>query len=359
MNYCGHFYKSNVNLKEKNKVIKMELSGYLESNGGNFKKMFMDLVDNKPDEWFEDLRTKMNLLCAFIREYDEPMREDIDEYKKKMDVEGGLKIYMPKYNVELTPAFLNVETVMNDMRQYDPIELVDKLSEQKTILQTNKTNINDLKYFLKNFMISKCVSSEIVVSEFDQVYEIILPSISVSNSLERLKFVREFKDYLIDLKCDHLANGLKVDYNDVENKPEYEGWKSIVNTREGTEKGDLYKHCVSKPNPYDRNIFIIYNINNISGDNINGNATINNNTTVEKKLTPNDFIEYIKTNILDWYPEEGGWIHIDVIYDAYLQFGLTDIKTHFMRKLKSIWTDKKRDNKTRRSVYLCKKISEL
>ena len=263
-----------------------------------------------------------------------------------------VRLYLPKYRMEIKPEYQNLWGIIKAFKNRELVELVNKYLPQKTAMRAVLTDPQQLNNMLKLFLNASKINSDIIMTENNDTYEFILRDNMVNNSEERLQFVNRFKDFLINLNLNELAESIISDLHHITDFPDCEEWKSINHTPEYNFSND-------------------YVIGKIKEDSINSATIIINNygiignNNVMKIITKDDFsktyqgfVEYITATKPEWYPSEGGWVDIDTLYDNYKEFGLSKTKNHFASKLKDIlWIEKIRGtSRENRTKYYCKKL---
>ena len=309
------------------------------------------IVSDKETNWYKipDVQRAFKLISTSINipSFEPGLIKYINSSHKNK--EGKIMMYMPKYRMEVYSDCNNLEGMTKTLKKYGLIELVNKYLPQKTAMRAMPTNPKKLNDMLELFLHASKIKSEITMTETDDVYEFILQDNMVNNSEERMKFVDEFKLFLVKLNLNELADSVVSELHDISEYPNHEEWSSISHTPQ-YDMGGTFSISKVKDN-IPNSITIIINNNNC---NIGSDGTINNITYTKEDFakTEDGFINYIKNTKPDWYPVEGGWVDIDILYSNYKDFGLNKVKNHFANKLKNIlWTDK-----INRTKYYCKKL---
>ena len=342
----------------------------------NIIKLFSSAIykmNSFDEDWFNNPELKK--ICDYINgiitygpltEKEKKYFADIDAPDKK-DI---IKIYIPHHKILVSPVITNLHNLFYEIKNKEFVELVDKYKTQKTAMRAISTNSDLLLECLNSFLKFRSIDSKVMISEKDDTYEFIIQDLIVKNSQERLFFVNNFKNFLISIGYDNLADSIINELHNVDDFPDYEEWMSInvVANKIMSEPCDnLYarimeldeikEHCIGLTDTNTNQYFIT--INNY-GDTINvyeENVINNYNTMEDFNNNENGFVEYIKKTKPDWYPAKGGWLDIHVLYEEYKKFGLTTQKRYFSKKLKDIlWTQKKLGGGNYPTKYLCKKL---
>lgn len=299
-----------------------------------------------------DLNNKVELIHS--SEFDKVLKRLDDSFVVYFRSADLFRVYNQKQIKELLENHINT----NYRRNVGPVyEVVHNNSPQKILILGDKSalvHIGKIKNFIVKFMKIKKVDvpiEDILVMERGDLIEILINGVSVQDSNERDKLIKELLDF-IDLEenssdvTSKLNKREKAEFKDVQLYP-IPSQKIVTGT---TKTGD-FRNLISV---VDSGVQIrtngtVINIGNLTIHNTVQVGSIHNtvNNTVKNvtnNITKNvtkivlrepigDFVSYIRDHQPEWY-KPSGYILKDVIYDEYVKVFGNISKVTFFRIFK-------------------------